>query len=75
MAFNRPTIVRRHPLAEIEKIVIAEKDQLTDSWFKNEILASLGDINIEWVDPAENENQTGIMEVHLSTPSGTVKLY
>ena len=62
------------PLAEIEKIVIADKDQLTDSWFKNEILASLGDIKIEWVDPTENENQTGIVEVHLSTPNGTVKL-
>ena len=39
--------IHRTPLAEIEKIVIADNDQLADSWFKDEILASLGDVNIE----------------------------
>jgi hypothetical protein len=62
------------PTAEIEKIVISNKNQLTESWFTNEILESLGDIDIEWVDPIENDNQSGIMEVHLSTPNGTVIL-
>lgn len=62
------------PLAEIEKIVIAGKDQLADSWFKEEILASLRDINIEWVNPATNDNQSGIAAVYLSTPSGIVIL-
>jgi hypothetical protein len=62
------------PTAEIEKIVISNKNQLNESWFRNEILESLGDIGIEWVDPIENDNQSGIMEVHLSTPNGTVIL-
>ena len=62
------------PLAEIEKIVIADKDQLADSWFTEKILAALGDVNIEWVDPSTNDNQSGIVEVHLSTPSGVVVL-
>ncbi|HCP72667.1 MAG TPA: glycosyltransferase, partial [Actinobacteria bacterium] len=63
------------PLAEIEKIVIADKDQLTDSWFKEDILASLGDVNIEWVNPSTNDDQSGIVAVHLATPSGEVILY
>ena len=62
------------PLAEIEKIVIADKDQLADSWFKDDILASLGDVNIEWVDPSNHDNQSGIVAVHLSTPRGVVVL-
>lgn len=62
------------PLAEIERIVIADNDQIADSWFKEDIFDSLGDVNIEWVDPATNDDQSGVMEVHLSTPSGVVVL-
>ena len=62
------------PSAEIEKIVIADKDQLANSWFKEEILAALADVNIEWVDPSANDDQSGIVAVHLSTPSGVVVL-
>jgi hypothetical protein len=63
-----------NPLAEIEKIVIADTDQLADSWFKEEILASLGKIDIEWVDPSTIDEQSGIIAVHLSSPSGVVVL-
>jgi len=62
------------PLAEIEKIVIADTDQLADSWFKEEILASLGDVTIEWIDPSTNDDQSGIVAVHLVTPGGVVVL-
>ena len=62
------------PIAEIKKIVIADNDQLDDSWFKQEILNSLGEVTIEWVDPSTNEEQTGIIAVHLDTPSGVVVL-
>ncbi len=62
------------PLAEIDKIVIADGDQLADSWFKVEILASLGDVKIEWVNPSTYDDLSGIVAVHLSTPTGTVVL-
>lgn len=62
------------PLAEIKKIVIADKGQLADSWFKAEIMTSLGNVKIEWVDPSTNDEQAGIVAVHLSTPSGVVIL-
>jgi hypothetical protein len=51
------------PLAEIEKIVIADKDQLADSWFAEEILAALGDVSIERKNPATNDDQSGIVAV------------
>ena len=62
------------PKAEIKKIVIADHEKLTDSWFKDEILNSLGGVSIEWIDPELNDNQTGIVSVHLTTPTGLVIL-
>lgn len=62
------------PLAEIEKIVIADESQLEDSWFKTEILDSLAKINIEWADPSTNDGLSGIVAVHLRTPAGMVVL-
>ena len=62
------------PLAEIQKIVIADKDELANSWFKEDILASLGDVDIEWVDLSKNDGQSGIAAVHVVTPSGLVVL-
>lgn len=59
---------------EIKKIVIADKDQLGDSWFKDDILASLGDVTVEWIDQSTHDDQSGIVAVHLSTPSGVVVL-
>jgi hypothetical protein len=60
------------PLAEIKKIVIADQNELADSWFKDDILASLGNVDVEWVDPLTNDNQSGIVAVHLATPGGIV---
>ncbi len=61
-------------VATIEKITIADKDQLADSWFKEEILSALGGTTIEWVDPSVNDGDNGIVAVHLATPSGVVVL-
>ncbi len=61
-------------IAEITKIVIADRNQLSNSWFKADILSAMGDITIEWIDPSENDNQTGIAAVSLSTTTGNVYL-
>ena len=61
-------------LAEIKKIVIADKDQLAGSWFKEEVLAALESVTIEWVDPEVNDGQSGIVYVNLLSPSGVVLL-
>ena len=62
------------PTAEIERIVIADTNQLANSWFKEEILKALGKVEIEWVDPSVNEGQSGLVAVHLNTERGIVVL-
>jgi len=59
-------------LVEIEKIVLANKEQLEYLWFTEEILAALGDVRFEWVDPSTNDDQSGIVAVRVTTPSGIV---
>ena len=61
-------------VSKIEKIVISDKDQLSDSWFKSEIISGLDKISIEWVDPSAHDGETGIVAVHLNTPNGDVRL-
>jgi hypothetical protein len=61
-------------VASIEKITIADKGELSESWFKDEILAGLAGTSIEWADPSTNEGENGIVAVHLKTPSGVVRL-
>jgi hypothetical protein len=58
--------------AQITKIVIADKNQLEDSWFKSEILESLGDVEIEWVDSGANDDESGIVAVHFATKNGII---
>ena len=61
-------------VAAIEKITIADTDHLADSWFKTEILNGLSGADIEFVDPSANDGESGIVAVHLTTPSGVVRL-
>jgi hypothetical protein len=60
--------------AKIEKIIIADEDQLANPWFKNEILSALEGVNVEWIDPSDSDGDNGILAVHLSTPNGVVVL-
>jgi hypothetical protein len=59
-------------VSKIEKIVIADKDQLAESWFKEEILSALGEVKIEWADPASNDGINGIVSVELETNNNLV---
>jgi hypothetical protein len=61
-------------VAAIEKITNSDSDQLSDSWFKAEILAGLNGTDIDFIDPSTNEGDSGIVAVHLMTPSGVVRL-
>lgn len=62
------------PVAKLKKIVIADTDKLKDSWFQKEIFASLGSVDLEWVNPIDFDNTNGIVALHLQTPSGTIVL-
>jgi hypothetical protein len=62
------------PMAEIQKIVISDHSQLSDSWFRDEIFKSIDKVVIEWADPLNHEGQIGIISIQISTPSGSVTL-
>jgi len=52
-------------VAKITKIVIADDEELANSWFKNEIKSGLTDIQIEWIKPELNESEKGIVKVEI----------
>jgi hypothetical protein len=64
-------LTEQHPskdgnsVAKISKIVIADDEQLADSWFKDEIKSGLTDVEIEWVKPELNDGDKGIVAVEL----------
>ena len=61
-------------VAKIEKIVIADKDQLDDSWFKQEIISGLNGIKLEIVEPSHQEDQVGILKVELSLSGNQISI-
>ena len=61
-------------VAAIEKITIADSDQLSDSWFKTEILAGLNRADVEFIDPSANDGEYGIVAIPITTPTGSVVL-
>ncbi len=56
-------------IATINKIIISDKDQLSDSWFKKDILDSLDTIEVIWTHPDNNEGLTGIVSIEISLNS------
>ena len=64
-------LTEQHPskdgnsVAKISKIVIADDEQLADSWFQDEIKSGLNGVEIEWVKPELNDGDKGIVAVDL----------
>ncbi len=55
----------------LQAIEIAGDPQRVADWLGSPALAALEEIDVDWVAP---HGQPGIVAVHLSTPSGTVRL-
>ena len=51
----------------ISKVLIADSDQIAESWFKLAVLSALDTVTIDWVDRSANDGDSGIIAVHLST--------
>lgn len=62
------------PIATIFKIIIADENKLANSWFSEEILASLDEINLEWVNPSDYDGQEGIIEVVFNVNENLISL-
>jgi hypothetical protein len=60
------------PHAQITKIAIADSNQLSNSWFKDEILNSIDEVTLEWVEPSSNYDQNGIVSINFRTAKGEV---
>jgi hypothetical protein len=52
-------------VAEITKIIIADNEQLSESWFQDEIKSGLNSVEIEWVKPELNDGAKGIVAVEI----------
>ncbi len=62
------------PVAEIRKIFITDQQQLSGSWFKGDILASLGAVQISWEKNDLNTENPGILSVEFDCPHGMVRI-
>jgi hypothetical protein len=61
-------------VAKIAKIIIADDEQLADSWFQDEIKSGLNGVEIEWVKPELNDGDKGIVAVELEVKKKTIRL-
>ena len=61
-------------VAKIAKIIIADDEQLADSWFQDEIKSGLNGVEIEWVKPELNEGDKGIVAVELQVNNYKIRL-
>jgi hypothetical protein len=61
-------------VAEIVKIEISGDEKTIEEWLGSDLSKAFDGVEIEWVDLANNDGQTGLVAVHLLTPSGVVRL-
>ena len=61
-------------VAKIEKLEIAGDPERVREWIGEDFESAFAGIALEWVDPAENNGETGIFAVHFATPNGTFRL-
>ena len=81
MPFFVQWIKNHHPstddntVAQIVKIEIAGEESGISEWLGADVKAAIGSgIEVDWLNPAENEGETGIIAVHFATPNGIVRL-
>jgi hypothetical protein len=62
-------------VAKIVKVEIAGDEKRITDWLGSDTAKAIGpDVEVIWVSAAENDGDNGIVAVHLSTPSGVVRL-
>ena len=62
-------------IAKIVKVEIAGDESRIEEWLGSELHAAIGsDVEVEWVAVAASEGESGIVAVHVMTPSGVVRL-
>jgi hypothetical protein len=55
--------------------VLAGDESRIEEWLESELAAAIGsDVEVEWVAESANDGDSGIVDVHVITPSGVVRL-
>ena len=62
------------PVAEIVKIEIAGSKETIENWIGINHKIELRNVDFIWLDTKQNDGQTGIVAVHISTPDGVIRL-
>jgi hypothetical protein len=61
-------------IAKIVKVEIVGDESRIEEWLGSELCAAIGsDIEVEWVSASANDGDSGIVAVHIMTPSGVVR--
>jgi Glyoxalase-like domain len=62
-------------IAKIVKVEIAGDESRIEEWLGSELRAAIGsDVEVEWVPTTASDGESGIIAVHVMTPSGVVRL-
>ena len=61
-------------VAEIVKIEISGDEKTIEEWLGSDLSKAFDGVEIQWVDSAVNDGETGLVAVHLATPNGVVRL-
>lgn len=62
-------------VATIVKVEIAGDEATITNYLGSNTAKALGDnVEVEWLSPADNDGENGIVAVHLNTPNGVVRL-
>jgi hypothetical protein len=57
------------------KVEIAGDEKRITDWLGNDLATALGsEVEVVWLSPADTEGESGIIAVHLMTPSGVVRV-
>ena len=62
-------------ISKIVKVEIAGDKKVISEWIGSDLEKAIGsDIEVEWVDASTNDGDSGIVAVHLQTPTGVIRL-
>ena len=62
-------------IAKIVKVEISGDEPRIEEWLGSELREAIGsDVEVEWVEASVNDGDSGIVAVHVMTPSGVVRL-
>ena len=61
-------------VASISNIFISDRNELAESWFKNEIVGALGAINLKWESNPQDTLENGITKITFLTLNGAKEI-